>query len=256
MKARLLALVATLLSADALAQTQPLYVVPLQPHAHTALRAGAHVTLALHSRDPSALAAQLQVAAPPAGKPVEYALNPYRAPREAKSRTWRESTFVVDFEEQIVTDLYEDLIEAETSTPNREHFIRFVAATLTPTVGRGWDVASTTAQRREGDCTEFAVTLTALARAASLPARVVTGIVIVQTPQGPAAFGHAWSELKEGNEWRVADAALAGTEVVGYIPLGALTNESASFTLDLAQLMQTWVQRIEVLPPAPARRTR
>jgi hypothetical protein len=56
-----------------------------------------------------------------------------------------------------------------------------------------------------GDCNEHAVLLTALARAAAIPARMVAGAVF----QDGAFLYHAWSELWLGGRWISADAVFA-----------------------------------------------
>lgn len=87
---------------------------------------------------------------------------------------------------------------------------------------------------REGDCTEHAVLLAALARAAGIPARVVVGLV----HSNSAFFGHMWTEVYTG-EWVPLDAtrgrgrvgpdhiALAtsslGTESISEIFLGLIS---------------------------------
>ncbi len=81
----------------------------------------------------------------------------------------------------------------------------------------GFATASEVARTRAGDCTEHAALLAALARAAGLPARGVSGIV--QIPPGPlmptkaSAFGyHMWTQVHIGGQWVDIDAALAQTE--------------------------------------------
>jgi transglutaminase-like putative cysteine protease len=56
-----------------------------------------------------------------------------------------------------------------------------------------------------GDCNEHAVLLTALARAAGIPARMVAGAVF----QDGAFLYHAWSELWLSGRWISADAVFA-----------------------------------------------
>ncbi|MEM1080745.1 MAG: transglutaminase-like domain-containing protein [Pseudomonadota bacterium] len=57
---------------------------------------------------------------------------------------------------------------------------------------------------RRGTCTEFAVLLTALSRAAGIPARYVQGYVYAH---GMLA-GHAWTEVMIGEDWLALDAAI------------------------------------------------
>ena len=58
----------------------------------------------------------------------------------------------------------------------------------------------------EGDCTEHAVLLAALARARQIPARVAVGLVYVESMQ---AFGfHMWNELYLNGQWVGLDGTL------------------------------------------------
>ncbi len=62
------------------------------------------------------------------------------------------------------------------------------------------------ARTKQGDCTENAVLLAALARASGLPARVVFGLVYVEREQG---FGyHMWTEVFVDGRWLPLDATL------------------------------------------------
>jgi hypothetical protein len=111
---------------------------------------------------------------------------------------------------------------------------------------RSFDIASTVARRREGDCTEHAVLLTALARLHGHAARVVLGLVLVRIEgQPPRAFGHAWVERHDGKAWRPADAALPLGELkklagprrvrVSYLPIRVVKREDAGFASDLIE---------------------
>jgi len=81
-------------------------------------------------------------------------------------------------------------------------------------LGVGFATATEVAESREGDCTEHAVLLAALARACGIPSRAISGIVGVPGEAGPAArFGyHMWTEVYVCGRWRYIDAALAQTE--------------------------------------------
>jgi len=64
--------------------------------------------------------------------------------------------------------------------------------------------AAEVARSREGDCTEHAVLLAALARARGIPARVAIGLVYVE---GAQAFAyHMWDELLIDGQWTAFDA--------------------------------------------------
>lgn len=96
---------------------------------------------------------------------------------------------------------------------------KLAMARLTDLVGRhirdktlavGYASASDAARLREGDCTEHAVLLAALARAAGIPARVVTGLAYATEYGGPAFVPHAWVAAWTGKSWQAYDAALPG----------------------------------------------
>ncbi|MBI3836794.1 MAG: transglutaminase domain-containing protein [Planctomycetia bacterium] len=66
--------------------------------------------------------------------------------------------------------------------------------------------AAEVAASREGDCTEHAVLLAALARACQIPSRVAIGLVYVDSVQG---FGyHMWTEVYIDGRWIALDATL------------------------------------------------
>ncbi len=66
--------------------------------------------------------------------------------------------------------------------------------------------AAAVAETLEGDCTEHAVLLAAVARARGLPARVAVGLVYVDSLQG---FGyHMWTEVLVNDHWLPLDATL------------------------------------------------
>ena len=66
------------------------------------------------------------------------------------------------------------------------------------------------------------------------------------------AFGHAWAELYDGEQWQVADAtALQALEdgELDYVPLMLLTDESPGYAMDLMQLVTIRPERVSF--PAP-----
>jgi transglutaminase-like putative cysteine protease len=76
----------------------------------------------------------------------------------------------------------------------------------------GMATAAETADQKTGDCSEHAVLVAALARAAGMPSRVVAGLVYVDSlaPSAPHGFGyHMWAEVFVG-EWLPLDAAVGG----------------------------------------------
>lgn len=78
----------------------------------------------------------------------------------------------------------------------------------------GYASASDAARLREGDCTEHAVLLSALARATGVPSRVVTGLAYTGDFGGkPSLVPHAWTAAWTGERWQAFDAALPGNQL-------------------------------------------
>jgi transglutaminase-like putative cysteine protease len=73
--------------------------------------------------------------------------------------------------------------------------------------------ASEVARNPEGDCTEHAVYLAALARARKIPARVVVGLVYM--PQSQTFGCHMWTEVYIAGRWISLDGTLAKGGVGG-----------------------------------------
>jgi len=71
---------------------------------------------------------------------------------------------------------------------------------------QAFSTAAEVAESREGDCTEHAVLLAALARACGIPSRVAIGLVYVESAGG---FGyHMWTEVYLNGIWTPLDAIM------------------------------------------------
>lgn len=81
---------------------------------------------------------------------------------------------------------------------------RWVAENLSFDLGIVMASSSEVLRQRRGTCTGYAMLLTAMARAAGIPARYVMGYVYVHGIFG----GHAWTEVKIGDNWLALDAAI------------------------------------------------
>lgn len=92
-----------------------------------------------------------------------------------------------------------------------ERLRRFVSGYITP---HGLDVGYASAMEvvshPQGDCTEYAVLLAALARAEDIPTRVVSGMVYSDRYDGRSQVfvPHAWVQAWIGGRWQSYDAAL------------------------------------------------
>lgn len=101
---------------------------------------------------------------------------------------------------------------------NLENFVRGYIRTKNLTVG--YASALEVANNPEGDCTEHAVLLAALGRAAGIATRVVDGLVYVERYGGAdhVFVPHAWVQAYVDGRWRSFDAALRGFDA-GHIAL-------------------------------------
>jgi transglutaminase-like putative cysteine protease len=120
----------------------------------------------------------------------------------------------------------------------------------------GFGSAMDTLRSGHGDCTEHAVLLAALARAAGIPARTVMGVVYVAEEN--KFIRHMWNEVWAG-QWRAIDSAFGGPRVsAARIRLG---EHSLALTADrrtgLAGML-VFVAQLKIVveeagpPPAPA----
>ncbi|MHA6202900.1 transglutaminase domain-containing protein [Dyella soli] len=90
---------------------------------------------------------------------------------------------------------------------------RFVSDYVSPHgLDVGYASALEVATQRQGDCTEYAVLLAALARAQGIPARVVTGMVYSDRYAGRSHvfLPHAWVQAWVNGRWQSFDAARQG----------------------------------------------
>ena len=237
------------------ASAQSLYVIPTEGSAPV-VESQQPLRVLLHARDPERLAGILGVQGSAAGTDtLSYVLDRYPAIQGLTERTWLDATFVLDYRDEKVMQLTAAFMKGLGRKPaaneaTRAALVGFVAGTVKGSQDQGFDIASEVATRRQGDCTEYAVLTAALARSIGIPARVVLGLAVVAEPKQYGAYGHAWAEVRIGDTWVVADAALAGLELpLWYLPFGVLENEGMGYTMDVARLTPVWVQRVEVLGP-------
>jgi hypothetical protein len=157
------------------------------------------------------------------------------------------ATFVLDWDEPAVKEARAALHAAYGTSPAPAELARFVDGWVRKTYRHAFDIASEVARRREGDCTELAVLLAALARASGRPARVVTGIVLTSVEGHTHAFGHAWAEVYTPEGWTPVDAALHAERVpLRYLPLSVLEEGPGFLVATLKQLGTLDVQKVHV----------
>jgi hypothetical protein len=101
--------------------------------------------------------------------------------------------------------------------------------------------ASQTARSKEGDCSEHAVLLCGVLRAAGIPSRGVMGMVYVKSFGGPnGVFGwHMWSQALIDNKWVDLDATLTTPFSVGHIATLTSSLSDEDFGAEMASIVST-----------------
>jgi transglutaminase-like putative cysteine protease len=164
-------------------------------------------------------------------------------------------SFVVDFDEQTIAELTTALQGADGVSDSVSDLLEFVDEVIrTKSYRRDFDIASQVAKTREGDCTEHAVLLAALARAVGRPSRVVIGILLVETADDVVAYGHAWTEIHGDDGWQLADATRPQHNLPNatthYLPLLEIDNEGPGYYLSVLKFAALQPARIGAVQTA------
>ncbi len=128
-----------------------------------------------------------------------------------------------------------------------EHFVRDYIHTKS--LGVGYASALEVARKPEGDCTEHAILVAALGRAAGVATRVVTGFAYAPDFAGKQRVfvPHAWAQAWVDGRWRSYDAALNGFDS-GHIALAVGDGDPWHFYAGLEQLGNLQMQAAEPVP--------
>jgi hypothetical protein len=145
-----------------------------------------------------------------------------KASRDAIPALYREPSAWVQSDNVLIRDLATRAVDGAKTDVERmrraEDFVReyIFGKSLSVGYASALEVATT----RQGDCTEHALLLTALARASGIPARVATGIAYVPHfgNRDNVFVPHAWTEAYVDGRWQGFDAALNGFDA-GHIAL-------------------------------------
>lgn len=128
-----------------------------------------------------------------------------------------------------------------------ETFVRGYISTKS--LGVGYASALQVLHKPEGDCTEHAVLLAALGRAAGIATRVVDGLAYApRFDQTDHVFvPHAWTQAWVDGRWRSYDAALGGFDA-GHIAFSTGDGDPWRFYQGLDLLGRTRLDQAEAVP--------
>lgn len=149
---------------------------------------------------------------------------------------------------EIVRVAQEAAGDARTPMETAQRLEKWVFENLTEkNFTRAFASAAEVMRDREGDCTEHAVLLAALARARKIPARVAIGLVYIE---GAQSFGyHMWTEVFAQGRWVPLDGTLGrGGIGAAHIKLSDTSLAGVSVAEHFLQVLQVLGKtKIEVL---------
>jgi transglutaminase-like putative cysteine protease len=162
-------------------------------------------------------------------------------------------SFIIDYDEPVITALLDELERGSSGPATPETLRIFVNEHISDkTYVRAYDIASKVAATGSGDCTEHAFLLAALARAQGYPARVVMGILMSATDDKVQSYGHAWTEIHDGQSWQRFDATLpdepAPEAWLRYLPLMPVVNEGPGYMMGLLEVVTAWPSSVHLVP--------
>lgn len=133
---------------------------------------------------------------------------------------------------------------------NFEQFVKDYVSDKNLSVG--YASALEVARNRSGDCTEHALLLAAMGRAAGIPTRVATGLAYVEDWLGSSNVfvPHAWTQALIGDTWVSFDAAL-GRFDSGHVALAYGDGDPAGFYDGVSTLGNLEVSKVSTAAAVP-----
>jgi hypothetical protein len=141
-------------------------------------------------------------------------------PPPTELQTFLQSTIYVDITDPVVKEMADKAArtaQGDSLYALADALRQYVSKAITcKSLNIGYATASEVARSKEGDCSEHAVLLTALARARGLPARAVSGLVGTGEQAGAAVcdklYYHMWTQVWISGTWVDLDAAQHQTD--------------------------------------------
>ncbi len=175
-----------------------------------------------------------------------------RDSQEGVNALYREPSAWVQSDNVLITDLAKRATKGAKTDAERmqkaENFVRKYIFGKSLSVG--YASALEVATSRQGDCTEHALLLAAIARASGIPARVATGIAYVDHFSGRdnVFVPHAWIEAYVDGRWQGFDAALSRFDA-GHIALAVGDGDPVRYFAGVALLGHLRIEAIKAIRP-------
>ncbi len=160
-----------------------------------------------------------------------------------------EPSLLVDFEDPAIQTLLDSA--GLDSLPPAEQVRRLVdlvdETIAVKSLDFGFATASQVAEHGEGDCTEHALLLAALGRAAGFPTRGASGLVYFEDEQGAPFMGyHMWTQVWNGSDWLDLDAGFGEAETSPVRVLLSVSDLSSESFVGEALVISRSLGRTEV----------
>jgi hypothetical protein len=119
----------------------------------------------------------------------------------AQKSKYLSATSSLQSDQESVKKLARSIVGDERGTLARSRLLmRWVYTNLQKSMDANASTALQVLATKKGDCTEHAMLFTTLARSIGIPAREVSGLAYIETPE-PTFGWHAWSEVNDGLGW-------------------------------------------------------
>ncbi len=161
---------------------------------------------------------------------------------ELDSNDFRAASALIDSDDPLVRKLAQRALRGAGDDDDMKRAEKIRAFVFKHINDKGYETAfasaSETARTRTGDCSEHAVLLAAMLRAAEIPSRVATGLVYVGENNGQGIFGwHMWTQALLDGRWVDFDATLPTRYTTGHILTSTSSFSDASSNNELNSLI-------------------
>ncbi|MDZ4782873.1 MAG: transglutaminase-like domain-containing protein [Planctomycetia bacterium] len=147
-----------------------------------------------------------------------------------------------------IRELAATIVGDETDPIRRaELIVKWIGGNLRPSYAANASTATAVLERKAGDCTEYALLFTALARAAGVPARQIGGVVYTDDPK-PLFAWHAWAEIHDGHGWVSVDPMWQQVRIDPTHIQFSIDSEADSAWINVLGALKVEVQNIRHLP--------
>jgi hypothetical protein len=187
---------------------------------------------------------EVRPAEPPAGAKL-----PYEGDDKTALEALKPSRYVESDREEVIALARKAVGDAKDAALAVRRIEKFVGEYIdNKSLSVGYATAAEVLAGREGDCSEHAVLVSALCRAAGIPSQVVCGLVYVEeSGELKDIFGpHAWARAYVGGKWVGLDAAMPDGYGAGHITLSTGNGDPEGFFGMITRLGRFEIKQVSI----------